>query len=125
VHGSTQLAVDEATGTISRERYLPFCQRRGTDDLPFAGRGFLGKTEDASTSLTCLGDRSCDPTIARLISTDPELDLRTPKGPTPTPAPPTTPSTCPTRRPPHRHRKSDATIAETHHASGKKKTARE
>ncbi|MFI7706049.1 hypothetical protein [Nonomuraea sp. NPDC049480] len=55
--GSTQLAVNDTTGTVSRERYLPFGQRRGADDLPFTDRGFLGKTEDASTDLTYLGAR--------------------------------------------------------------------
>ncbi|MFI6738920.1 polymorphic toxin-type HINT domain-containing protein [Nonomuraea sp. NPDC050451] len=78
-HGSTQLAVNDATGTVSRERYLPFGQRRGSDDLPFTDRGFLGKTEDASTGLTYLGARYYDPAIAKFISTDPELDLRTPE----------------------------------------------
>ncbi|MET7339552.1 RHS repeat-associated core domain-containing protein [Nonomuraea sp. NPDC005650] len=79
MHGSTQLAVNDTTGTVSRERYLPFGQRRGGDDLPFTDRGFLGKTEDASTGLTYLGARYYDPAIAKFISTDPELDLRTPE----------------------------------------------
>ncbi|MFC5830642.1 RHS repeat-associated core domain-containing protein [Nonomuraea insulae] len=79
MHGSTQLAVNDSTGTVSRERYLPFGQRRGGDDLPFTDRGFLGKTEDASTGLTYLGARYYDPAIAKFISTDPELDLRTPE----------------------------------------------
>ncbi|MCA2175028.1 hypothetical protein LDL08_02405 [Nonomuraea glycinis] len=79
LHGSTQLAVNDATGAVSRERYLPFGQRRGGDDLPFTDRGFLGKTEDPSTDLTYLGARYYDPTIAKFISTDPELDLRTPE----------------------------------------------
>ncbi|NJP91609.1 hypothetical protein HCN51_19455 [Nonomuraea sp. FMUSA5-5] len=78
-HGSTQLAVNGTTGAVSRERYLPFGQRRGADDLPFTDRGFLGKTEDAATGLTYLGARYYDPAIARFISTDPELDLRTPE----------------------------------------------
>ncbi|GAA0954694.1 polymorphic toxin-type HINT domain-containing protein [Nonomuraea longicatena] len=78
-HGSTQLAVDDTTGAVSRERYLPYGKRRGGDDLPFTDLGFLGKTEDASTELTYLGARYYDPSIARFISTDPELDLRTPE----------------------------------------------
>ncbi|MEU8109108.1 polymorphic toxin-type HINT domain-containing protein [Nonomuraea muscovyensis] len=78
-HGSTQLAISDTTGTVSRERYQPFGKRRGGDDLPFTDRGFLGKTEDASTDLTYLGARYYDPTIAKFISTDPELDLRTPE----------------------------------------------
>ncbi len=79
LHGSTQLAINDTTGAVSRERYLPFGQRRGDDDLPFTDRGFLGKTEDPSTDLTYLGARYYDPAIAKFISTDPELDLRTPE----------------------------------------------
>ncbi|GAA2289906.1 RHS repeat-associated core domain-containing protein [Nonomuraea roseoviolacea subsp. roseoviolacea] len=78
-HGSTQLAINDATGAVSRERYTPFGKRRGGDDLPFTDRGFLGKIEDASTDLTYLGARYYDPAIAKFISTDPELDLRTPE----------------------------------------------
>ncbi|RVX42174.1 intein/RHS repeat-associated protein [Nonomuraea polychroma] len=79
LHGSTQLAIDDATGQISRERYLPFGQRRGNDDLPFTDHGFLGKTEDASTGLDYLSARYYDPAIAKFISTDPLLDLSKPQ----------------------------------------------
>ncbi|WP_157252733.1 RHS repeat-associated core domain-containing protein [Nonomuraea typhae] len=78
-HGNTQLAVDDTTGAVSRERYLPYGKRRGTDDLPFTDLGFLGKTEDAATDLVYLGARYYDPAIAKFISIDPELDLRTPE----------------------------------------------
>ncbi|MGI5289523.1 RHS repeat-associated core domain-containing protein [Nonomuraea polychroma] len=77
-HGSQQLAVHDATGEVSRERYLPFGQRRGDDDLPFTDLGFLGRTEDASTGLTYLSARYYDPVSARFISPDPLLDLTTP-----------------------------------------------
>ena len=106
LHGSTQLAINDTTGTVSRERYLPFGQRRGGDDLPFTDRGFLGKIEDASTGLTYLGARYYDPAIAKFISTDPELDLRTPEWANPysyaanNPIDPIRP-----RRPPRRHRR--------------------
>ncbi|MFC0864196.1 polymorphic toxin-type HINT domain-containing protein, partial [Sphaerimonospora cavernae] len=79
LHGSTQLAVNDHTGTVSRERYLPFGQRRGTDDLPFTDLGFLGKVEDDSTGLTYLSARYYDPAVAKFISTDPLLDLRKPQ----------------------------------------------
>ncbi|XVQ82666.1 DNRLRE domain-containing protein [Microbispora siamensis] len=79
LHGSTQLAVDDTTGKVSRERYLPFGQRRGADDLPFTDHGFLGKIEDDSTGLDYLSARYYDPTIAKFISTDPLLDLRKPQ----------------------------------------------
>ncbi|MET8161227.1 DNRLRE domain-containing protein [Sphaerisporangium sp. NPDC005289] len=79
LHGSTQLAVNDTTGQVSRERYLPFGQRRGTDDLPFTDHGFLGKIEDDSTSLDYLSARYYDPTIAKFISTDPLLVLSNPQ----------------------------------------------
>ncbi len=78
-HGSTQLAINATTGTINRERYLPYGQRRGGDDLPFTDRGFLGKIEDASTGLDYLGARYYDPAIAKFISTDPVLSLKKPE----------------------------------------------
>ncbi|MEU0520811.1 RHS repeat-associated core domain-containing protein, partial [Streptosporangium sp. NPDC006007] len=79
LHSSAQLAVDDTTGQISRERYLPYGQRRGVDDLPFTDRGFLGKIEDDSTGLTYLSARYYDPSIARFISTDPLLNLDKPQ----------------------------------------------
>lgn len=79
LHGSTQLAVNDSTGQVGRERYLPFGQRRGADDLPATDRGFLGKTEDDSTGLTYLSARYYDPAIAKFIGTDPELDQRKPE----------------------------------------------
>ncbi|NJP30172.1 DNRLRE domain-containing protein, partial [Microbispora sp. SCL1-1] len=79
LHGSTQLAVDDTTGKVSRERYLPYGQRRGADDLPFTDRGFLGKTEDDSTGLDYLSARYYDPAIAKFLNTDPLLDLRKPQ----------------------------------------------
>ncbi|MBO3744959.1 hypothetical protein J5X84_02690 [Streptosporangiaceae bacterium NEAU-GS5] len=79
LHDSMQLAIDDASGNVSRERYLPFGARRGSDDLPFTDRGFLGKIEDASTGLDYLSARYYDPTIAKFVSTDPLLDVRRPQ----------------------------------------------
>ncbi|MER6004316.1 RHS repeat-associated core domain-containing protein [Nonomuraea angiospora] len=79
LHGSQQLALHDTSGQVSRERYLPFGQRRGGDDLPSTDRGFLGRVEDDSTGLTYLSARYYDPAIARFISTDPLLDLTTPE----------------------------------------------
>ncbi|WP_155358491.1 DNRLRE domain-containing protein [Acrocarpospora macrocephala] len=79
MHGTAQLAIDDTTGAVNRERYLPFGQRRGADDLPFTDLGFLGKIEDESTGLTHIGARYYDPTIAKFISTDPLLDFRKPQ----------------------------------------------
>ncbi|NAS20650.1 DNRLRE domain-containing protein [Herbidospora sp. NEAU-GS84] len=79
MHGTAQLAIDDTSGAISRERYLPFGQRRGGDDLPFTDLGFLGKIEDESTGLTHIGARYYDPTIGKFISVDPLLDFRKPQ----------------------------------------------
>ncbi|WP_329430527.1 polymorphic toxin-type HINT domain-containing protein [Streptosporangium sp. NBC_01495] len=79
LHGSTQLAVDDATGQVARERYLPYGKRRGSDDLPFTDRGFLGKIEDDSTGLNYLSARYYDPSIAKFVSTDPLLNLDKPQ----------------------------------------------
>ncbi|MEV1247035.1 RHS repeat-associated core domain-containing protein [Nonomuraea sp. NPDC049750] len=123
-HGSTQLAVNNATGTVNRERYLPYGQRRGGDDLPFTDRGFLGKIEDASTGLDYLGARYYDPAIAKFISTDPELDLRTPEWANPysyAANDPITQSDPDGRRVDTGNAKSDKTFSKTHKASGQKK----
>ncbi|MFK4042275.1 polymorphic toxin-type HINT domain-containing protein [Nonomuraea wenchangensis] len=127
-HGSTQIAVNDTTGTVSRERYLPFGQRRGADDLPFTDRGFLGKTEDASTGLTYLGARYYDPAIAKFISTDPELDLRTPEWANPYSYAANNPVDLADpdgRRVDTGNRKSDAEFAKTHNPNGAKKTKTE
>ncbi|GIH22739.1 type IV secretion protein Rhs [Acrocarpospora phusangensis] len=79
LHGSTQLAIDDGTGQVSRERYLPYGKRRGIDDLPFTDHGFLGLVEDDSTGLDYLSARYYDPSIGRFVSTDPLLDLRKPQ----------------------------------------------
>ncbi|MEV6983133.1 RHS repeat-associated core domain-containing protein, partial [Sphaerisporangium sp. NPDC051017] len=78
-HGSQQLAIDDTTGQVGRERYLPYGKRRGIDDLPFTDRGFLGKVEDESTGLDYLSARYYDPTIGKFVSIDPLLDLTKPQ----------------------------------------------
>ncbi|RCG29633.1 hypothetical protein DQ384_18760 [Sphaerisporangium album] len=78
-HGSEQLAINDSTGLVSRERYLPFGARRGIDDLPFTDRGFLGKVEDEATGLDYLSARYYDPSIAKFISADPLLDVDKPQ----------------------------------------------
>ncbi|MEU8271910.1 RHS repeat-associated core domain-containing protein [Sphaerisporangium sp. NPDC049002] len=83
LHGSQQLGIDDGTGQVSRERYLPYGKRRGIDDLPFTDHGFLGKVEDDTTGLDYLSARYYDPNIARFISTDPVLDLTKPQAANP------------------------------------------
>ncbi|MEN3541130.1 DNRLRE domain-containing protein [Microbispora sp. ZYX-F-249] len=75
LHGSSELGVNDGTGKFSRQRYLPFGQHRGGDQLPLSDRGFLGKIEDESTGLDLLGARYYDPSVAKFLSVDPLLDL--------------------------------------------------
>ncbi|WP_214326040.1 polymorphic toxin-type HINT domain-containing protein [Nonomuraea sediminis] len=131
-HGSTQLAINDTTGTVNRERYLPYGQRRGSDDLPFTDRGFLGKIEDAATGLNYLGARYYDPTIAKFISTDPELDPRKPEWANPysyagnNPIGLSDPDGLRVDagggRDPDAGRRANTTFDQTHYGSGKKKT---
>ncbi len=79
LHGSEQIAVNDADGQVSRERYLPFGRRRGADDLPFTDRGFLGKVEDDSTGLSYLSARYYDSSIGKFISTDPLMAVMVPQ----------------------------------------------
>ncbi|MEO3807294.1 RHS repeat-associated core domain-containing protein [Nonomuraea sp. B1E8] len=79
LHGSMQLAIDGTTGQAARERYLPYGQRRGADDLPFTDRGFLGKTEDSATGLSYLSARYYDPSTAKFLSPDPKFDTENPE----------------------------------------------
>ena len=69
--GTMQVAVDNASGTVKRQRYGPWGTPRGSmNELP-TERGYLGKTEDDTTGLIHLGARYYDPKLARFISTDP------------------------------------------------------
>lgn len=68
---STTLMITMA-GVVTRRRYTPYGKQRNLGgDLP-AGldRGFVGKPEDDSTSLSLLGARMYDPSLGRFISPD-------------------------------------------------------
>lgn len=71
--GSVNLAIDAASGTTWRQRYLPFGASRG-GQLP-TDRGFLGKVQDASTGLVNLGARYYDAALGRFLSPDPLASL--------------------------------------------------
>ncbi|MEU7742833.1 RHS repeat-associated core domain-containing protein [Nonomuraea sp. NPDC049158] len=79
LHGSNQMSIDDTTGQVRRQRYFPFGDQRGRDELPFTDLGFLGKTEDASTDLVYLSARFYDAGIGKFISADALLDLRRPQ----------------------------------------------
>jgi RHS repeat-associated protein len=82
--GSTELAVNATTGTVTQRRYTPYGAPRATSTgtpaviatgggttatLP-TSRGFLDHTEDP-TGLVSLDHRPYDPALARFINVDP------------------------------------------------------
>lgn len=77
--GTADLAVDGTTGALTRRRFSPFGETRGTAPLWPSQRAFVGGVNDATTGLTHLGAREYDPTIGRFISVDPILDLGNPQ----------------------------------------------
>jgi RHS repeat-associated protein len=79
-HGTAELAINATTGTVTRRRFTPFGQTRGTPAGTWLGeKGFVGGTIDASTDLTHLGAREYDPDTGRFISADPLTDLNDPQ----------------------------------------------
>ncbi|ROT29405.1 RHS repeat-associated core domain-containing protein [Micromonospora sp. HM5-17] len=79
-HGTAELAVDESTQSVTRQRRDPYGGTRGPGDPALAGdRGFVGGINDPSTGLTHLGAREYDPTTGRFISVDPEISYDDPQ----------------------------------------------
>ncbi|MFJ9720303.1 polymorphic toxin-type HINT domain-containing protein [Streptomyces sp. NPDC101213] len=79
-HGTGEVAVDAATGAISRRRFDPFGVERGAKTGVWPGeKGYVGGTLDASTGLTHLGAREYDAVIGKFISVDPIIDYTQPQ----------------------------------------------
>ncbi|MFJ9519775.1 RHS repeat-associated core domain-containing protein [Kitasatospora sp. NPDC101801] len=78
-HGTAELNLDAATGTVAQRRTSPFGEVRGTKPVTWAGsHGFLGGV-DESTGLTHLGARDYDAANGRFVSVDPLFVSDSPK----------------------------------------------
>ncbi|MEV5576074.1 polymorphic toxin-type HINT domain-containing protein [Spirillospora sp. NPDC052269] len=81
-HNTAQLAIEANNlSKISRRRYSPFGEERGTPAFLWPtrmDRGFVGGTKD-NTGLTHLGAREYDPATGRFISPDPVFDAKDPQ----------------------------------------------
>jgi len=70
---TTQISVNAESMALTRQRQAPFGAPRGAPvDLP-GERGFVGGTEDESTSLVHIGAREYDADLGRFISVDPVM----------------------------------------------------
>ncbi|MFF0472251.1 polymorphic toxin-type HINT domain-containing protein [Streptomyces sp. NPDC004284] len=75
-NGSSTASVDAATKTVTRRKFTPYGEERGTAPSVWPDdKGYLGGTKDASTGLTHLGAREYDPTLGRFISVDPKMNI--------------------------------------------------
>ncbi|WP_416979056.1 polymorphic toxin-type HINT domain-containing protein [Streptomyces sp. T028] len=79
-HGTGEVAIDSATGGISRRRFDPFGAERGEKTGVWPGeKGYVGGTIDAQSGLTHLGAREYDAAIGKFISVDPIIDYTQPQ----------------------------------------------
>ncbi|MFD6416138.1 polymorphic toxin-type HINT domain-containing protein [Streptomyces sp. NPDC060194] len=79
-HGTMALAIDAASGSVTRRRMDPFGTTREPVGKPWVDdKGFLGKPVDASTGLTHIGARQYEPENGRFISADPLIDFSDPQ----------------------------------------------
>ncbi|WP_240958044.1 RHS repeat-associated core domain-containing protein [Streptomyces barkulensis] len=79
-HGTGELAIDAATGTVAQRRFDPYGVERGQASGTWPGeKGFVGGTIDAQTGLTSIGAREYDSSLGKFISVDPIIDYTQPQ----------------------------------------------
>jgi RHS repeat-associated protein len=80
-HNTATASVEMAAGqTVTRRRYDPYGNPRGTEPAAWPGRHtFVGTgIDDPTTGLTHIGAREYDSTTGRFISVDPIIDITDP-----------------------------------------------
>ncbi|MCX2183748.1 Rhs family-like protein [Streptomyces sp. SKN60] len=79
-NGTATTAVDASTSAITRRKFTPFGEARGTVPSLWPGKkGFVGGEVDETTGLVHLGAREYDPALGRFLSVDPVVDYNEPK----------------------------------------------
>ncbi|MEU8758796.1 polymorphic toxin-type HINT domain-containing protein [Streptomyces sp. NPDC048659] len=79
-NGTATTAVDASSSAVTRRKYTPFGEVRGTVPSVWPGKkGFVGGEIDESTGLVHLGAREYDPATGRFLSVDPVVDYNEPK----------------------------------------------
>ncbi|MFD9224143.1 polymorphic toxin-type HINT domain-containing protein [Streptomyces sp. NPDC060064] len=74
-HGTSSLALDATTMTVTKRYTTPFGAPRGTAPATWPDdKAFLGKPADSKTGLTHIGAREYDPGIGQFISVDPMFE---------------------------------------------------
>ncbi|WP_455712373.1 RHS repeat-associated core domain-containing protein [Streptomyces halstedii] len=74
-HGTSSIATDATTQTVTKRYSTPFGAPRGTKAAWPDDKAFLGKPTDSTTGLTHIGAREYDPSLGQFISIDPVLAL--------------------------------------------------
>ncbi|MFF5846376.1 RHS repeat-associated core domain-containing protein [Streptomyces massasporeus] len=78
-HGTSSIALDASTYTVTKRYTTPFGSPRGTKTNWLDDKSFLGKPADESTGLTHIGAREYDPAIGQFVNVDPIMALDNPQ----------------------------------------------
>ncbi|MCY0944083.1 polymorphic toxin-type HINT domain-containing protein [Streptomyces antarcticus] len=79
-NGTATTAVDTKTSAITRRKFTPYGEARGSAPSVWPGKkGFIGGEVDETIGTVHLGAREYDPTTGRFLSVDPIVDFNEPK----------------------------------------------